>query len=237
MNKETPNIMIVEDQAVLAYDLLDRLKEYGFNQLMGPYNTGEKALTACDKKMPDIAILDIRLAGKMDGIQLAKELNIRSSVFIIYLTQQEDEETFNASAETEHIAYINKPFTNNEIRSALLRAVKKLDLLESSQPNLKRETPKKVAEDDLKVLNLNRLKRGWLKFSLILLKHFSAVENEKSFTGVRFSSDKRSSYNSASVKIIFVAVFWRRSNSALSLSARKVYHAVSTPFHCSRQLI
>ncbi|MEL6557307.1 MAG: response regulator [Bacteroidota bacterium] len=185
LNK-SPNIMIVEDQAVLAYDLLDRLKEYGFNQLMGPFKSGEKALIACNEMMPNIAILDIRLAGEMNGIQLAKELNLISEVFIIYLTQQEDEKTFNASVETDHIAFINKPFTNNEIRSALLRAVKQLDLEQTVKPKSKKVEKQSEIKGNLKIFNDRIYLRSAGKKIRILLDDIILITSNKGQGGAEF---------------------------------------------------
>lgn len=124
MSKNAPTIMIVEDEIMIAQDLSYRLREFGFNYIMQFFNSAEDALAAGTE--PDIAILDINLAGKMNGIDLAKKLNEQSKVFVIYLTDRLDETAVSEAAKTEYIAFINKPITNNELRSAMILATKQL---------------------------------------------------------------------------------------------------------------
>lgn len=126
-------ILIVEDKSILAHDLMDRLNQFGYENLMGPYESGEEASKACKKTKPDIAILDIQLKGKMTGIDLARELNRDERIPIIYLTQQQDDETFTDSSSTYPVAFINKPFTNNELRSAITNAARAIGKDQESQ--------------------------------------------------------------------------------------------------------
>ncbi|MEL7004212.1 MAG: response regulator [Bacteroidota bacterium] len=155
-------ILIVEDKSILAQDIADRLERFGYKQVIGPFSSGEEALEAVKTEMPDLALLDISLKGKMNGIQLAQKLNDKNSIPIVYLTSHEDDETFDASLNTYPVAYINKPFTNNELKMAVfnglkLRAGDKLSQgLNASQDQLK------VLDDRIFVRN------GRGKFSIML---------------------------------------------------------------------
>ena len=122
-----PKILIVEDKAVLAYDIVDRLNGFGYHNLIGPFDNAEEALQECGDTLPDIAVLDIRLKGELNGIDLAKKLNEKSNVPVVYLTNLEDEEIYNDSISTFPVAFINKPFTNNELRVAMVNAIRALD--------------------------------------------------------------------------------------------------------------
>lgn len=133
-----PLIIVVEDQAILAHDIIDRLKQFGYSNIAGPYASGEEALAFANENAPEIAILDIQLSGKINGIQLAKELNKLKSIPIIYLSQQQDEQTYKDSLSTLPVAFINKPFTNNELRIGLLNAIRaigedQLNLVQDSE--------------------------------------------------------------------------------------------------------
>jgi len=121
-----PAILIVEDKAILAHDIIDRLQQFGYQNLYGPFESAEEALIECENDLPDIAILDIQLKGSMSGIDLAKRLNKNIKVPIIYLTQLQDDKTFKDSISTFPVAYLNKPFTNNELRVAIVNAVNEL---------------------------------------------------------------------------------------------------------------
>lgn len=117
-------ILVVEDKKLLAEDIRDRLEGFGYKSIMGPFSSGEEAFESSLKELPDIAVLDINLEGSMDGITLAHKLNSIKNIPIIYLTNQEDEATYQKSEKTFPVAFINKPFTNNELKIALKNAVK-----------------------------------------------------------------------------------------------------------------
>lgn len=115
-------ILIVEDKPLLAEDLKDRLETLGYSNIIGPFSSGEESLKAVEKNFPDIAILDINLAGSMDGIDVAKSLNRTNRTSIIYLTHLEDQGTLQRCMDTFPVAFLNKPFTNSEFRIALQNA-------------------------------------------------------------------------------------------------------------------
>lgn len=126
MKQKDLSILVVEDKSVLAQDVIDRLELFGYTNIIGPFPSGEEALKACEESLPDLAILDIQLRGNMTGIDVAKLLNQDDHVPVIYLTQQQDDETFKHSMSTFPVSFINKPFTNNELRSSIVNAVRSL---------------------------------------------------------------------------------------------------------------
>jgi CheY-like chemotaxis protein len=70
------SVLIVEDEAILAAHLASNVKLLGY-RVTGPVSTGEEALALAQAERPDIALLDIRLDGHMDGIQTATCLKQR----------------------------------------------------------------------------------------------------------------------------------------------------------------
>jgi DNA-binding LytR/AlgR family response regulator len=122
----TPKILIAEDKPLQAEDLVDRLVSFGFHDIMGPFASGEAALTSVHDAPPDIALLDINLSTHMTGIELAKKLNEKARVAVIYLTKNEDDATLQLSLPTFPVAYLNKPYTNNELKLAVHNAISSL---------------------------------------------------------------------------------------------------------------
>ncbi|NQZ76977.1 MAG: response regulator transcription factor [Ekhidna sp.] len=122
-----PVILVVEDKPLLAEDLLDRLDTFGYSNILGPFKSAELAIQAIKDQEPDIAILDINLSGKMNGIALAKALIRIKQIPLIYLTHLEDLETLENSMQTQPVAFLNKPFTNSELRIAIQNAENQLD--------------------------------------------------------------------------------------------------------------
>lgn len=60
---DKPVAMIVEDEAFIALDLERRVKDAGFD-VLGPFPSVAKAMTALETSTPDVAILDFSLAGE-----------------------------------------------------------------------------------------------------------------------------------------------------------------------------
>lgn len=118
----TLKVLVVEDKAILAHDIVDRLTSFGYRHIIGPYSSGEDVLSGIKEEQPHIAILDIQLKGTLSGIDLAIELNKDNYVPVIYLTNQQDDRVFEESIKTMPVAFLNKPFTNNELRVAMYNA-------------------------------------------------------------------------------------------------------------------
>src|SRR5207245_4339905 len=86
----TPStLLIVEDEAVVAGDLEARLKRNGYT-VCGVAVSGDEALALARQHRPDLALMDIRLQGAMDGIQTAEVLRRELDVPVIYLRANSD---------------------------------------------------------------------------------------------------------------------------------------------------
>lgn len=139
-------ILIAEDNGLLGFDLTDRIHNFGFKQVLGPFKSGEEAVAFAEKTPPDVAILDIHLSGRMNGIELGRRLNEFRRVPLIYLTQDQDSSVLEESLGTGAIGFINKPFTNNELKMALHNAVSQLNgVVDFSK--------KQTQEEEVEVLN------------------------------------------------------------------------------------
>ncbi len=147
-------ILVVEDKTLLAHDIKDRLNQFGHHQILGPFSSGEEAYEQAQSTPPDIAILDIHLAGEMNGIELARLLNEDRPIPTIFLTHNQDSQTLDESLKTGAIAYINKPFTNNELRMALHTAISHLGKIAVTRPtNINSDQELKLLDDRIFVRN------------------------------------------------------------------------------------
>lgn len=125
-------ILVVEDRSLIAQDLIDRLERFSHSDIIGPFASGEDAEEACENTPPDIALLDITLKGSMTGIQLAEILNSTRLVPVVYLTQHEDEFILSRLDKATTAYFLNKPFSNNELKMALASAERMLASSSSS---------------------------------------------------------------------------------------------------------
>ena len=104
-----PRILIVEDERIVAMDLAGTLAELGY-AVAGMAARGEDAIEQAKRLNPNLILMDVRLAGKMDGIQAAQSIREERDVPVVYLTAHSDNETLQRAANTTASGYLVKPF-------------------------------------------------------------------------------------------------------------------------------
>lgn len=110
-------ILIVEDDAIQAIDLEDQLRTLGYD-VMAVVSTGEEALLRA-RELPDLALVDIRLGGKLDGIETAGVLRDRFKIGVIYTTSYDDDETIRRLKGTLPSGYLGKPIRSKDLHGAV----------------------------------------------------------------------------------------------------------------------
>jgi hypothetical protein len=111
-------IVVVEDEAIVAMDLEVQLQAIGY-RVIAQFSRGEDAAAQVPALAPDVILMDIRLAGPMDGIEAARRIRESLDVPIVYLTAHSDDDTFGRARATEPAAYVLKPFDRRSLRAAL----------------------------------------------------------------------------------------------------------------------
>ena len=112
------NIFIVEDEIVFAEDLRETLEEHGYS-VCGSVTTGEEALREIPRISPDLVLVDIVLAGTMNGIELADGIRTRADIPVIFLTSNIEEDTIANAKCTRPYGYIPKPFDERALFSTI----------------------------------------------------------------------------------------------------------------------
>jgi CheY-like chemotaxis protein len=125
--EETRRILIVEDDAPSALLLSNMLKKIGY-EVLGPVDSGEKAVDAAAGLKPDLILMDITLKGEMDGILTAQKIRERFPIPIIYSTVSTDDNTIKRAKETVPYGYILKPYDRNFIAATVEMALYKVDI-------------------------------------------------------------------------------------------------------------
>jgi len=111
-------ILIVENEGLVGCDMATTLGQLGY-VVAGICASGEEALERFDEFRPDLVLLDVHLAGPLDGIDTARELQRRARVAIVYVTACADLETVARARETHPHGYLLKPFNHDELRLAV----------------------------------------------------------------------------------------------------------------------
>ncbi len=117
------SLYIVEDELIIAHDLKAKLASLGY-EVLGIDSKGENAIENIANLQetnlePDIVIMDVRLAGKMDGIEAARILTENYNCGIIFLTSMNKSEVFAKSFSLKPYAYLFKPVDIDQIRAAI----------------------------------------------------------------------------------------------------------------------
>lgn len=116
------NILLIEDEPILAMDLADRLENEGYC-VVGIANNGQKALELYQKNSVDLVLCDIIVKGEWDGITTVQHLLAERPVPVIYLTAMTDHDTLERAKHTYPAAYLHKPVQLPSLRTAIELAI------------------------------------------------------------------------------------------------------------------
>jgi CheY-like chemotaxis protein len=114
-------IMIVEDEALVALVLEERLADLG-HIVCGTAVSAEEAVAMAERERPEVILMDVNLKGARDGIHAASEIAARQRVAVIYQTAFTDAPTRARMLATEPVAIVTKPYSDAALREALRRA-------------------------------------------------------------------------------------------------------------------
>ncbi|HME59274.1 MAG TPA: response regulator [Terracidiphilus sp.] len=120
-------ILIVEDEPIVALDLHQEITQMGC-EVVGVAESSDEALLAVSTCWPDLALMDIRIAGSMDGIQTARLLSSLYETPSIFLTSYSDEITISRAARAMPYGYLTKPFQSGELKATMQVALHKARL-------------------------------------------------------------------------------------------------------------
>ncbi len=114
---EKLRVLVVDDEALVADFIADLVEEAG-HEVIGIAATGEKALEYLERSDIDLAILDIRLKGRLNGIDLAQATRDRA-IPHMFITGSGDPSTREAAEATGPLAILQKPFSQERLVSVL----------------------------------------------------------------------------------------------------------------------
>jgi DNA-binding LytR/AlgR family response regulator len=118
------DILVVEDEAIVAKDIATCLKKIGYN-VSATLNKGEKVLDFLKEHKPDLILMDIMLSGKMTGIDTSAEVKKKYDIPVVFLTAYADEKTISKAKVTEPYGYVIKPFKEIDLRTSIEMALYK----------------------------------------------------------------------------------------------------------------
>jgi signal transduction histidine kinase len=111
-------IMVVEDEGIVALDIQSKLEAKGY-EVSAVVATGEDAVDSAGELLPDLVLMDIQLAGEMDGTQAAEQIHELYDIPVVYLTAFSDDRTLNRAKNAEPFGYILKPFEEKKLHATI----------------------------------------------------------------------------------------------------------------------
>jgi CheY-like chemotaxis protein len=119
--KPSACILVVEDERLIALDLQRRLHRLGYG-VTGLATSGTEAITQALARRPDLVLMDIRLEGAMDGLEVAQFLRTHLNLPALFVTGVTDAATM---ARADPAVVLRKPVEDAVLEAALTRLLTK----------------------------------------------------------------------------------------------------------------
>ena len=119
MSTRNIKILVVEDEALIAMDIKEKLVDMGYDVLKITDN-GADAIKIAEELKPDIVLMDIVIKGSMDGIEAAEIIWEKFRIPSLFLTAYNSDSVIKRARKFNPIDFLLKPFDDNELQAAIL---------------------------------------------------------------------------------------------------------------------
>ncbi|UCB47476.1 MAG: PAS domain S-box protein [Spirochaetota bacterium] len=120
--------MIAEDESNVAIEIKNRTLNMGYS-VSAVVTSGKEAIKRAKESIPDLILMDVKLKGKMDGVEAAEHIHKQFNIPVVYLADYEDNETLKKAKITEPFGYILKPFEERELHAAIELALYRYNMV------------------------------------------------------------------------------------------------------------
>lgn len=122
VGRSETRILVVEDEAIVARDLEQRLQELGY-VVTGTATSGAEALALAESTRPTLVFMDITIQGPIDGVETAKRMSRRMDVPVVFLTAHMDTGTMVRAKGARPYGYLIKPLEDRELLATIEMAL------------------------------------------------------------------------------------------------------------------
>jgi signal transduction histidine kinase len=136
--QDAARVLIAEDERIIALDIKNSLRNLGYG-VLGIVSSGEKAIEKVAESRPDLVLMDIMLAGTMDGIEAADQIRQQYQIPIVYLTSHTDPATLARAKATAPFGYLVKPFEDRDLHTTIEMALARAKAEEEIKKALDKE--------------------------------------------------------------------------------------------------
>jgi two-component system, response regulator PdtaR len=119
--RESRRVLVVEDDYLVGLTICDLLSGSGY-EVLGPAVSAEEAIGLALEERPHLVLMDIRLAGEMDGVDAAVAL-ARAGIRSLFVSAHSDPTTRSRGQEASPLGWVEKPFSDAQLLEAVAAAL------------------------------------------------------------------------------------------------------------------
>ncbi|MFD9705571.1 ANTAR domain-containing response regulator [Lentzea sp. NPDC059081] len=119
--RKAPRVLVAEDEALIRLDLVEMLREEGYD-VAGEAADGEEAIKLASELNPDLVILDVKMP-KVDGIEAAQHIAGNRIAPVVILTAFSQRDLVERARDAGAMAYLVKPFAKRDLVPAIELAI------------------------------------------------------------------------------------------------------------------
>jgi len=174
------NILIVEDELIIGAHISQVLTSHG-HTVLDIIRKGEEVPGFIAKNKAELVIMDINLAGQLDGIETAKIISETEKIPIIFLTANVDDDTFEKSKKAFPYAFIGKPFKPEELLRTIDLVIARMHQAYSIDTEKQEpEAEAKSASDSIFIKDKNKMVK-------VKLSDVMYIEAERNYSKIHTS--------------------------------------------------
>ncbi|GAA1120927.1 response regulator NasT [Nesterenkonia jeotgali] len=118
-------VLVAEDETLIRLDIVEILTGAGYD-VVGEADNGERAVELARETEPDLVVMDVKMP-IMDGITAAKLVAEERIAPVVMLTAFSQRDLVESAREAGAMAYVVKPFTENDLIPAIEVAMARFD--------------------------------------------------------------------------------------------------------------
>ncbi len=135
LKKHSHKILIIENEMIIAADLFIQLTALNFN-VIGIHIRAEDALKTIEINRPDLILMDINLAGEMDGVEAATYILKTSKIPVIFISANNDYASYQRVIASKPLAFVAKPFLKANLERSLKFALNHIEQEKNIKKNM-----------------------------------------------------------------------------------------------------